>query len=137
MKICLFEGCDKGLASFNKSGYCHNHNYVVSNARRRGFKEPRSKRKSGSGGLNSAGYMVLTINGVKVMEHRLIMSEALGRPLLDHETVHHINGDRSDNRIENLELWSVSQPMGQRIEDKVEWAVEILSTYAPYLLDKE
>lgn len=66
-----------------------------------------------------------------IAEHRWVMSEHLGRPLIDEENVHHINGDRFDNRLENLELWSHSQPRGQRIEDKVEWALELLQTYAP------
>lgn len=64
-----------------------------------------------------------------VYEHRYVMGEHLGRRLLDHESVHHKNGNRWDNRIENLELWSSSQPYGQRVEDKVKWAREILALY--------
>jgi hypothetical protein len=64
-------------------------------------------------------------------QHRLRMEEKLGRPLLPDESVHHINGQRDDNRLENLELWSRYQPSGQRVADKVEWAKELLLRYDP------
>jgi hypothetical protein len=55
---------------------------------------------------------------------------------MDHELVHHKTGDRKDNRPENLELWSHSQPCGQRVKDKVAWAIELLTLYAPERLSE-
>ena len=74
--------------------------------------------------LNHAGYVVAKIDGRQVLQHRLVMEQVLGRPLLPTERVHHKNGSRQDNRQENLELWtgvgsSKKDPHGVRVVDKV------------------
>lgn len=136
-RICTIEGCTEPE---NAKGLCHPHYYRV---RRYGdpnypVQRQRSRKKPGDpkGWINDQGYRLLMMPGHpnsdkmgRIREHILIMSEYLGRPLLSHENIHHKNGVRNDNRIDNLELWSKSQPPGQRVSDKIRWAQEILETY--------
>jgi hypothetical protein len=92
--------------------------------------------KKGTGHITAGGYKGIRklghpnaqINGV-ILEHVYIMSCHLGRALTKGENVHHKNGIRSDNRIENLELWSSRQCKGQRVEDKISWCKEFLDLY--------
>ncbi len=94
------------------------------------------KRETVTRHVTTDGYVKLTgfgwhPNAIKghILEHRLVMSLDIDRALLPEEEVHHKNGNRIDNRLSNLELWSHSQPPGQRVTDKVEWAWEIIGLY--------
>lgn len=135
-KTCSIEGCTNPAAA---RGWCGNHWRAW---RKYGDPLIRKHRSPGEGTINDQGYYLVrlpdhpnaNVNGY-IHEHRLVYSEYLGRPLLPNENVHHKNGDRQDNRLENLELWVTMQPSGQRPEDLLRWAREIIALYGNTPLD--
>ena len=64
-----------------------------------------------------------------ILEHIYAMRTKFGRNLLPNENIHHINGNKLDNSISNLELWNTSQLKGQRLKDKIEFYKSFLIQY--------
>jgi len=95
----MIEGCEK---RGERRGWCHMHY-----RRWRLYGDPttplKPKAPNGTGTI-SLGYHLITVKGKQVREHRWVMERHLGRSLEDDEHVHHRNGDRLDNRLENLEV---------------------------------
>lgn len=106
--------------------------------------ESAAKRFNANGAfsrhMKRGGYMWISIpalanpSGKKIsmLEHRYVMEQHLGRALLTEETVHHKNGDRAFNDLSNLELFSSHHGPGQRVVDKVAFAIEMLRLYPKF-----
>jgi hypothetical protein len=133
---CEVPGCDR---KYYANGYCLMHDRrVAKHGDTGGVHALRVHGKPiGATMLDNRGYVrvkVAETGSSWYPQHRHVMECQLGRRLLAGESVHHINGDRQDNRIENLELWSRVQPAGQRVADKIAWAKDLLATYEPQAL---
>lgn len=107
---------------------CYQREWLRQTGRTKG--KPRGVRRMEGHYVTQNGYRKIRLpDNTWTLEHRHVMEQTLGRALLPGENVHHKNGDRLDNRPDNLELWVTRQPRGQRVEDLLDWAREILATY--------
>jgi hypothetical protein len=88
--------------------------------------------------ITSQGYVRLRFpnkygaKGREVLEHRYVMEQALGRELRPEETVHHKNGQRQHNTLDNLELRSGNHGPGGDVPAMIRWAHEFIALYPQF-----
>lgn len=84
------------------------------------------KRHTISYGFIKAGYKYFSFGGKATAEHRLVMQNHLGRNLERSEIVHHINGNKLDNRLCNLVITNNSEHAKEHYRNDPEWRASLI-----------
>lgn len=92
-------------------------NHIAWNKGTKGLMIAWNKGK-GNGYINSHGYKIICLNNKEIPEHRILMEKYLGRKLTNKEHIHHINGNRNDNRIENMMILTHREHMRLHYPEK-------------------
>ena len=124
--ICQVEGCENRAAI---ARYCKPHYNRAWAGRRLDAEWQVVEYPIGTKRKSEDGYVDIKTEAGWKREHRHVMEQHLGRDLEPEETVHHKNGERDDNTLDNLELWSSAHPSGQRVKDKLAWCREFIRKY--------
>jgi HNH endonuclease len=134
--MCRVAGCSNEATA---RGLCSAHRFRMKKTGSVRAETP-IKKVAGNGYIHHTGYRIVPVapedrwlvdGEASAAEHRFVMARMLERPLTPDESVHHRDGNRLNNNPANLELWSRFQPRGQRVEDKLVWARDIMRRYAP------
>lgn len=141
-RVCTVPGCYRKHRS---KGFCSVHYDHVQLDKPLLPLGPKKKLIANEGDIrvDERGYVSVKCTGHPhsdkygwVREHIKVVCDEIGRPLNPGENIHHINGVRNDNRLENLELWNTKQPKGQRVEEKLDFYIEFILEYADLYPEK-
>ena len=142
--------CGCGQKTNNGKEYISGHNlrnlprtkehcHKISEAQRRAWDTKRQRMPVGSRNKDVNGYVRIKITegkGEWAKEHVLVMEQYLGRKLVAGESIHHINGVRDDNRIENLCLCQ-NKSEHKQIEDSCKLLVLDMFQDGRVIFDRE